>query len=91
MTNNKLNLRPLSDCVMVEPKEKEEKTAKEKPQESKIWAAGPGLNGEDGKRIEMDVKNDDGVLFAEYTGTQIKIDDKKLLIIEGSDIKAIVE
>lgn len=100
MTSKKLNLRPLGDRLVVEPKEKEEKTAsgiilpetaKEKPQEGTVLAAGLGRTDEGGKRIEMDVHTGDVVLFARYTGTEIKIDNKKLLILKESDILAIVE
>jgi chaperonin GroES len=96
----KMNLRPLADRVVVEPSEKEEKTAsgiilpdtaKEKPQEGEIIAVGPGRRDEDGKIIPMDVKQGDIVLFAKYAGTEIKIEDKKFLILKESDILAIVE
>jgi len=101
MTNKKLNLRPLSDRVVIEPHESEDKTpsgiilpetAKEKPQKGTVLAAGPGrINADDGKRIEMDVKTGDVVLYARYGGTEIKINGKKLLILKESDILAIVE
>jgi chaperonin GroES len=100
MASKKLNLKPLSDRVVVEPLEKEEKTAsgiilpetaKEKPQEGKVLAAGPGRTDDDGKRIAMDVKAGDVVLYAKYAGTEVKIDDRKLLILKESDILAIVE
>ena len=100
MAKTKLNLKPLGDRVVVEPLEKEEKTAsgiilpetaKEKPQEGEVLAAGPGRTDENGKRVPMDVKKGDIVLFAKYAGTEIKIDDKKLLILKESDILAIVE
>jgi chaperonin GroES len=100
MTSKKLNLRPLSDRLIVEPQEKEEKTAsgiilpetaKEKPQKGTVLAAGPGRIDHDGKRIEMDVKAADVVLYARFAGTEIKIDDRKLLILKESDILAIVE
>ena len=96
----KLNLKPLGDRVVVEPLEKEERTAsgiilpetaKEKPQEGEILAAGPGRRDEDGKLITMDVKKGDIILFAKYAGTEVKIEDKKLLILKESDILAIVE
>ena len=99
MAKLKMNLKPLGDRVVVEPLEKEEKTtsgiilpetAKEKPQEGEVLAAGPGRTDENGKRIPMDVKKGDVVLFAKYAGTEIKIDDKKLLILKESDILAIV-
>jgi chaperonin GroES len=96
----KLNLKPLGDRVVVEPAEKEERTAsgiilpetaKEKPQEGEILAVGPGRRDDDGKLIPMDVKKGDVVLYAKYAGTEIKLDDKKVLILKESDILAIVE
>jgi chaperonin GroES len=100
MASKKLNLKPLGDRLVVEPVEKEERTAsgiilpetaKEKPQEGTVLAAGPGRTDDDGKRIPMDVKVGDVVLYAKYAGTEVKIDDKKLLILKESDILAIVE
>ena len=96
---SKLKLKPLGRRVIVEPIEQEEmtaggiilpETAKEKPQEGKILAAGPGDRDDDGKRIAMDVKVGDKVLFAKYSGTEIKVDGKKLLILRESDLLAIV-
>jgi chaperonin GroES len=95
-----LNLKPLGDRLIVEPIEAEEvtasgivlpETAKEKPQQGKVLAVGPGRRDEDGERIEMDVKTDDTVLYAKYAGTEVKIGDKKYLILKESDILAIVE
>jgi chaperonin GroES len=86
--------------VIVEPIEQEEmtaggiilpETAKEKPQEGKILAAGPGERDDDGKRIAMEVKVGDKVLYAKYSGTEVKVEGKKLLILRESDILAIVE
>ncbi len=100
MASKKLNLKPLGDRLVVEPAEKEERTAsgiilpetaKEKPQEGTVLAAGPGRTDDDGKRIPMDVKVGEAVLYAKYAGTEVKIDDKKLLILKESDILAIVE
>ena len=100
MASKKLNLKPLGDRLVVEPVEKEERTAsgiilpetaKEKPQEGTVLAAGPGRTDDDGKRIPMDVKVGDVVLYAKYAGTEVKIDDRKLLILKESDILAIVE
>lgn len=97
---SKLKLKPLGGRVIVEPLEQEEttaggillpETAKEKPQEGKVLAAGPGDRDEKGARIPMDVKVGDNVLFAKYSGTEIKVDGKKLLIMRESDILAIVE
>lgn len=96
---DKLNLKPLGDRLVVEPLEKEERTAsgiilpetaKEKPQEGTVLAAGPGRIDEDGDRVVMDVKVGDVVLYARYAGTEVKINDKKLLILKESDILAIV-
>jgi chaperonin GroES len=97
----KLNLRPLADRVLVEPLEQEEKTpsgillpetAKEKPQEGLIVAIGEGRWDEDGKkRVAMDVKLGDKVIFAKYSGTEIKLGDKKYLIMSEKDILAVVE
>lgn len=93
-----MKLKPLGDRVVVEPIEQEEmtaggivlpETAKEKPQKGTVIAVGPGKQ-EEGKRIEMDVKEGDHVLFAKYAGTEIKIDGKKLLILRESDLLAIV-
>ena len=84
---------------MVEPIEQEEitaggivlpETAKEKPQQGNVLAVGPGDRDEDGKRIAMDVAVGDKVLFAKYSGTEIKLDGKKLLILRESDLLAIV-
>ena len=95
-----MNLKPLGDRLLVKPIEQEEKTAsgiilpetaKEKPQEGEVLAIGPGARKEDGSRIEMDVKVGDRVLYAKYAGTEIKIDNKKLLILRESDLLAIVE
>jgi len=100
MNSKKLNIRPLSDRLVVEPKEQAgqtasgiilPETAKEKPQEGTILAAGPGRTDKAGKRIAMDVRTGDVVLFPRYGGTEIKIDDRKLLILKESDILAIVE
>ena len=97
----KINLRPLADRLIVEPIEQEEKTAsgiilpetaKEKPQEGKVLAVGPGRKDEEGERIPMDVKEGDRVLYAKYAGTEVKLEpDKKVLILRESDILAIVE
>ncbi len=95
----KLNLKPLADRVVVKPLEQEEvtpsgivlpETAKEKPQKGEILAAGPGARDEDGKRIPLDLKAGDKVLFAKYAGTEFKIDGEKVLILRESDILAIL-
>ena len=95
-----LNLKPLADRLVVEPAEREEvtasgiyvpETAKEKPQEGKVVAAGPGRKDDDGNRIPMDVAEGDRVLYAKYAGTEVKLEDKKYLILKESDILAILE
>jgi len=95
-----LNLKPLGNRLVVEPLEQEEitaggivlpETAKEKPQKGKVLSAGPGDRDDEGKRIPMDVKVGDTVLFAKYSGTEIKLDGKKLLILRESDILAILD
>ncbi len=94
-----MKLKPLGDRLVVEPRERESttasglvlpETAKEKPQEGEVIAVGPGRRDDDGDRIEMDVKVGDIVLYAKYGGTEIKIEDKKLLILKESDVLAIV-
>jgi len=95
-----LSLKPLGNRVVVEPLEQEEvtaggivlpETAKEKPQQGLVLSIGPGDRDEDGKRIPMDVAVGDKVLFAKYSGTEIKIEGKKLLILRESDLLAIVQ
>ena len=93
-------IKPLGNRVVVEPIEQEEvtsggivlpETAKEKPQKGTVLAIGPGDRDEDGKRIPMDVKEGDTVLFAKYSGTEIKLDDKKVLIMRESDLLGIFD
>jgi len=93
-------LRPLGDRVVIKPSAREEMTksgivlpdtAKEKPQEGEIIAAGPGKILEDGKRETMDVKVGDKVLYAKYAGTEFKIEGDELLIVSQKDILAIVD
>lgn len=95
-----ISLKPLGNRVVVEPIEQEEmtaggiyvpETAKEKPQQGKVISVGPGDRDEDGDRIPMDVKVGDKVLFAKYSGTEMKLDGKKLLVLRESDLLAIVE
>ncbi len=92
-----IKLQPLADRLVVKPIEREEvtkggivlpDTAKEKPQEGKVLAVGPGRLSEDGKRIAMDVKVGDIVIYAKYGGSEIKIDDEELIILRESDILA---
>jgi chaperonin GroES len=92
-----IKLQPLADRLVVKPIEKEEitkggivlpDTAKEKPQEGKVLAVGPGRLSEDGKRLPMDISVGDIVIYAKYGGTEIKIDDEELVILRESDILA---
>ena len=94
-----MKFRPLHDRVLVESLESEEKTAggiiipdsaKEKPQEGKVIAVGPGTKTEDGKIIPMDVKVGDRVLFGKWSGTEVKIDGKEYSIMKESDIMGVV-
>jgi chaperonin GroES len=95
----KISFKPLGARVLIETMEQEEvtaggiilpETAKEKPQQGKVLAAGPGDRNEDGERIAMDLKVGDVVLFAKYSGSEIKMDGKKYLIMRESDILGIV-
>ena len=95
----KLSFKPLGGRVLIEPIEQEEvtaggivlpETAKEKPQQGKVLAAGPGDRNDKGERIAMDVKTGDVVLFAKYSGTEVKMEGKKLLIMRESDLLGIV-
>jgi chaperonin GroES len=92
-----IKLQPLADRLVVKPITREEvtkggivlpDTAKEKPQEGEILAAGPGKMTDDGKRIAMDVKVGDIVIYAKYGGTEIKVDGVELMILRESDILA---
>ncbi|MBH8599547.1 MULTISPECIES: co-chaperone GroES [unclassified Thermoactinomyces] len=93
-------IKPLGDRVVLEPVEKEEKTAsgivlpetaKEKPQEGRIVAVGTGRIDEKGSRIPLEVKEGDLVIFSKYAGTEVKYGEKEYLILRESDILAIVE
>jgi chaperonin GroES len=95
-----LKLKPLADRLVVEPIEREEmtssgiyvpETAKEKPQEGKVIAVGPGRKDDQGERIPMDVAKGDRVLYAKYSGTEVKLEDKKYLILKESDVLAILD
>lgn len=95
-----LKLRPLADRLVVEPTEQEEmtasgiyvpETAKEKPQKGKVIAVGPGRKDDDGKRIPMDVAEGDQVLYARYGGIEVKLEEKKYLILKEGDVLAILE
>jgi chaperonin GroES len=92
-----IKLQPLGDRVVVQPSEEEEvtkggiilpDTAKEKPQRGEIIAIGPGRLDEEGKRIPMEVKKGDKVVYSKYAGSEIKQDEKEVLILRESDILA---
>lgn len=94
-----ISMKPLGSRLVVEPIEQEEvtaggivipETAKEKPQKGTVLAAGPGDRNEKGERVPLDVQVGNTVLFAKYSGTEIKYDGKKLLILRESDILAIL-
>ncbi len=90
-------IEPLGDRVVIKPTPQEEvskggivlpDTAKEKPQEGKIIAVGPGRLTEEGKRIAMDVKKGDKVIYSKYAGTEFKLDNEELMIMREGDILA---
>ncbi|MDP2719694.1 MAG: co-chaperone GroES [Dehalococcoidia bacterium] len=92
-----LNIEPLADRIVVKPQPKEEKTksgiilpdtAKEKPQEGEVVAVGPGRLNEEGKRVAMDVKVGNTVIYAKYAGTELKLDEEEYIILRESDILA---
>jgi chaperonin GroES len=92
-----VKLQPLGDRLVVKPLESEERTkggiilpdtAKEKPQEGKVLAVGPGRLTEDGKRVAMEVKVGDVVLYVKYGGTEVKIEGEELIVLRESDILA---
>jgi chaperonin GroES len=92
-------LKPLGDRVVVKPRKKEETTssglvlpdtASEKPQEGSVLAVGPGRVLDNGKRVEMEVKSGDTVLFAKYAGTEVKLDGEEYLVIREADLLAIL-
>jgi chaperonin GroES len=95
-----MHFRPLHDRVLVRRVTAEEKTAggiiipdtaKEKPQEGEIVAAGPGARNDKGELVALDVKAGDRILFGKWSGTEVKIDGEELLIMKESDILGIVE
>jgi chaperonin GroES len=92
-----IKIKPLADRLVVKPIEKEEvtkggivlpDTAKEKPQEGEVLAVGPGRLSEDGKRIAMDIKVGDIVIYSKYGGTEYKIEEEEVIILRESDILA---
>lgn len=96
----KLKVRPLHDRIIVKRLDEEQKTkggiiipdsAKEKPQEGEVLAVGNGKILDDGKKVALDVKVGDKVLFSKYSGTEIKVDGEEYLIIKEDDVQAIVD
>jgi chaperonin GroES len=95
-----MQFRPLHDRVLIRRVEQEEKTtggiiipdtAREKPMEGEVIAAGPGARGEDGKIQPLDVKTGDRVLFGKWSGTEVRLDGEELIIMKESDIMGIIE
>jgi chaperonin GroES len=95
-----MKFRPLHDRVLIRRVESEEKTAggiiipdtaKEKPMEGEVIAAGPGARGEDGKLQPMDLKAGDRVLFGKWSGTEVKLDGEELIIMKESDIMGVLD
>jgi chaperonin GroES len=95
-----MKIRPLHDRLLVERLEEKEvkkggiiipDTAKEKPQEGKVIAVGNGKVTDEGKKIALDVKAGDKILFGKYSGSEVKIDDKEYLIMREDDVLAILE
>lgn len=94
-----LKVKPLADRVVVEPLDEEVQerggiiipdTAKEKPQQGKVKAVGPGAVADDGSRKPMEVKDGDKILYGKWTGSEVRIDDTDYLIMRESDILAII-
>ena len=95
-----MKFRPLHDRVVIRRIEEEEKTkggiiipdtAKEKPQEGEVIAAGPGARDESGKLVPLDLRAGDRVLFGKWSGTEVKIDGEDLLIMKESDVMGVIE
>ena len=93
-------LKPMGDRVVVKPKTREETTksgivlpdtASERPQQGEVLSVGPGRLLENGKRVEIDIKQGDTVLFAKYSGTEFKLEDEDLLILSERDVLAVIE
>lgn len=94
-----MQIKPLSDRVVVKPLEETEQmkgglyipdTAKEKPQQGEIVAVGPGRMSDEGKRIEVDLKVGDRVIYGKYSGTEVTVSDQEYLILRESDVLAVV-
>ncbi len=94
-----MNFMPLHDRVVIEPLDREEKTAggiivpdtaQEKPMRGKVLATGPGARDEDGALLPMELKKGDNVLYGKFSGTEVKIDDKEVLIMRESDVMGVL-
>ena len=95
-----MKLRPLQDRILVQRVEEESKTkggiiipdtAKEKPAEGKVVAVGNGKLGEDGKRVALEVKKGDRILFGKYSGTEVKIEGEEFLIMREDDVLGVID
>ena len=95
-----MKLRPLQDRILVQRIEEEERTkggiiipdtAKEKPAEGKVAAVGNGKVGEDGKRVKLEIKKGDRILFGKYSGTEVKIEGEEFLIMREDDVLGVIE
>ena len=95
-----MKIRPLHDRILVKRQEEKEMkkggiiipdSAKEKPQEGKVIAVGNGKVTDDGKKITLDVKTGDRILFGKYSGSEVKVDDQEYLIMKEEDVLAIIE
>ena len=93
-------LKPLGDRVVIRVLEQEEKTAsgiflpdtaKEKPSQGEVIAVGPGKLQDDGKRVALDVKVGDKIIFSKYAGTEVKLDDEEYIIVKQNDILAVIQ
>lgn len=96
-----MNIKPLSNYILIEPEERKEKTnsgillpettEKERPEQGKVIAVGPGRKTNSGKIVPLDIKRGDVVLFTKYSPNEIKVDNKEYLIAKEEDILAIIE
>ena len=95
-----MKIRPLHDRILVKREEEKEvkkggiiipDTAKEKPQEGKVIAVGNGKVNDEGKKVPLDVKAGDKILFGKYTGSEVKVDEEEYLIMKEEDVLAILE
>ena len=96
-TKTKVNIQPLADRVVVEPLEETEEmrgglyipdTAKEKPQQGTVVAVGPGRRTDEGERIPVELEDGDRILYGKYSGTEVTVDGRDVLIIKESDVLA---